>query len=332
MSTAHNAISPNRTTTSLTETETPIVVAQNSPEIQRLFVAQRAIYSQAKRIHNARLVAAIVLASVSPLVLFLFPGTAIVLGIVGVAATVTLEGILASHEESRIRKGARIQEEIDTRLFHLPWNQINAGSKVLPEDVIALDRAYTGNRSSLLDWYADPSPLPRPLDVLLCQRANLTWDSRLRRVYGARVVALTLLLVVAAIVVVWFANPSFRDTMLAIVVPMLPALNQGRRLATAHFSSASEKDRIRAEVASLLSEAKKSPHTITAEQCRIVQNRIFDLRSRGPLVPDWWYKRLRDGYEIDMRLTVAELRDDLLQSIKGSKVTDSRIDMHQPTG
>lgn len=288
---------------------------QNQPSIQKLFAAQRVIYAEAKTIHNARHISAIVLAGLAPLVLWAWPSSATVLALIGGAAALFLEGALFQLERSKVKSAATIQEQLDTDLFYLPWNQTLVGQRIPPEDIASANRRFRGKRDDFLDWYADPAPLPYPLNVLVCQRANLTWDSRLRRNYGFRVLVLTILIVLLGIGLGIGANLSFIDYLLGIFLPSLPAVLQGIRLQKDHFGTANEKDRVRDELGRLINETHRDSNSLTRSDCRAIQDRIYSLRADGPLVPEWWYQRLRSSYEIDMTEAVEQLKRDMLHSI-----------------
>ena len=157
--------------------------------------------------------------------------------------------------------------------------------------------------------------MPYPLDVLLCQRSNLVWDWRLRRHYAWVVSILTVFLFGLGIALAILTNMTVLDYLLALLVPSLPALLNGIEVAKAHFNIAEEKERIEKRVSAFWRSGLSDPSSVTREQCRDVQDCIYILRNKRPLVPDRWYDWLRDRYQIDMRSAVAELKSAAEQAL-----------------
>jgi hypothetical protein len=169
-----------------------IVQEQNSDLNLRLLCAQSCLYSRAKRTRAWHTSVVVFIALLSPLFLAMPDAVKITTGILG--GIVTLGGVLMEMiETAQLKQAATVQEEFDTNLFKLPWNRIAVGNKVDAEIIRAADRRFKGDRGKKCDWYPDPRPLPYPLDVLVCQRANLVWDSQLRRAYGSLLVVSTIL-------------------------------------------------------------------------------------------------------------------------------------------
>ena len=100
-------------------------------------------------------------------------------------------------------------------------------------------------------------------------------------------------------------------------MPSLAALLKGGEVAKAHFKIAGEKERIEREISVLWETALKDPASVSRGQCRHIQDCIYVLRSKGPLVPDQWYTWLQDRYQIDMQSAVAELRSRAEQVLAG---------------
>lgn len=285
-----------------------ILEFQNSSASLRLLASQRHLYTQAKHLQLWRVIGTIGLAAIAPLIYYLIPDSrAILAGIGGVwllISRVVLEGI----EAKRIKQAAKIQEQFDVELFKLPWNRVLVGNKLSPELISSADRGYTGDREKLKDWYADTGNVPYPLDVLLCQRANLVWDWRLRRHYACGISALTGLLFGLGVILAIATNLTLLDYLLALLIPSLAALLKGVEVARAHFKTAAEKEKIEREISVLWEAGLRDPISVSREQCRCIQDCIYVLRSKGPLVPDKWYTWLRDRYRVDMQSAVAELR------------------------
>jgi hypothetical protein len=292
--------------------------SQNSPVNLQLLASQRHLYSQAKRLQRWRVIGTIGLAAIAPLVYYLIPNSrAVLAGIGGVwllVSRVVLEGI----EAKKMKQAATIQEQFDVGLFRLPWNHVLVGNRLSPELIVSADNSFTGDRENLKDWYADTGNVPYPLDALLCQRANLVWDWRLRRHCGLGISILTTLLFGLGVTLAIVTNLTLLDYLLALLMPSLAALLKGVEVARAHFRIAVDKERIEREISVLWEAALKNPTLVSREKCRHIQDCIYVLRSKGPLVPDQWYTWLRDRYQVDMKSAVAELRSRAEQALADS--------------
>jgi len=79
---------------------------------------------------------------------------------------------------------------------------------------------------------------------------------------------------------------------------------------------AEEKERIEKKVSAFWRAGLNNPSSVTREQCRDIQDCIYTLRSKRPLVPDRWHDWLRDRYQIDMQSAVAELKSAAEQTLE----------------
>lgn len=283
-----------------------ISMKQNTPESQRLLVAQRHLYSQAKRWHLVRLLGAIALEAAAPLVLLAAPGVKHALEVAGGVAVLVSHLVCQRKEQDDREKAATIQEQFDTSVFDLAWNPVLVPDKVDPEVLLAAARDFRGLHAGVRDWYGDTSAVPHPVDVLLCQRANLVWDAQLRRRY-ARILRAVVLAVPAAEIVVGLATGQLlSEYFLALLLPSLPALLEGFDIARENEEHAARKEALKAQLQGLWEGALRG-ESVTVEQCRRIQDAIYTLRSTGPLVLDRLYHRFRRRDEGTMRAAVEEL-------------------------
>jgi len=284
-----------------------IAQEQNSLESLRLLAAQKRMYSQAKLIHFARVVAVLLLELAAPFVALGRPEWKEKLELGGAFVTLISAFILTGIETSRVRQAATVQEELDTHLFRLPWNRTLVGAEVAPEFINRAVSGYRGGEDKIRDWYPDPSGAPYPKDVLLCQRTNLVWGVRLQSTYAYALLALTLGYLLIGLWVGRHENlPAYA---VAILVPALPALLEAIDTYRRHTESVREKTELLAHVEDLLHDKSKATRpTQTVDACRRVQDAIYLLRSTKPLVPDWWYWLWRKRFDMDARAAVHELK------------------------
>lgn len=276
---------------------------QNNEENIRLLAAQKHLYTEAKNLHRWRITGAIILAAISPIITFFLPAFRPLLVIIS-GIYLILVWIFKGTEITKVKQAATIQEQFDTELFKLPWNQMLVGEKLAPESIHAADREFSDDRRKLKDWYVDPGDIPYPLCVLVCQRENIVWDWKLRQKYWKAVVTVTIFWLAITIIISIVSKLSAYDFMVGLLFPSSPALIQGIDISKEHYEIAKEKESKAKEISTILD---KNTNSVTIEQCREIQNYIYFNR-KGPFVPDWYYNRLRDPIEKDTTSTVAEFK------------------------
>lgn len=284
-----------------------IAIRQNSPQNVKLLVAQHQLYTDAKRVRSFRLLGSVLLAVAAPFVLAVWPGWSTGLGAVG-SAWLLLDQVVLKHLETKtVKRAATTQEEFDTNLFQLPWNSILAGDRVQPEIVNDAAHRFIGDTEKFSNWYPELEHVLYPLDVLIYQRLNLVWDWQLRRYYAVVVLVLT---TTYLSLLIWFGTSRgflLIEFILGLLLPASSAIAEGISVALDHLRIASEKEETAGKVMDLWEQGIHTPTDVTVEKCRDVQDAIYLYRSTGPLVPNWWYKWLRNKLELNISQTAAEL-------------------------
>ncbi|MFF0533605.1 S-4TM family putative pore-forming effector [Nocardia amikacinitolerans] len=261
-----------------------IAIAQNSDYSQRLLAAQSRLYTDAKRIHDLRILTVVVLAIVTIVVALATPQLRAVIGSVG-GITAFLWSLLAGEREKRRRKeAASVQEEFDTHVFSLPWNSY-VSDHPSPTLIAEAAARYRGNRTR--DWYPDTRNVIRPLDVLICQRSNLGWGTSMHRFYAATLTVAVTLMILAGVAVAYFAQFSIADGLTAILIPLLGPVRELVEMIRANRESSDSKAKAESTLLQLWNRAMQDPDALTVEDCRRLQDRIIAIRLSNAHVPDW---------------------------------------------
>ena len=285
---------------------------QNQHQSIEMLKAISFLYSRAKLFGTIRVIIAIVSVVISPFILVLVRNADFVVGFIGAVLTLVSELWLESIEDDLKQMAARVQEQFDTSLFALPWNEICTGHPVSPEVIVSSSGSYKGNYP-FADWYPDTTDIPYPLDVLVCQRASLVWDWRLRQHFATGILLLSILWAIIVVLFGIYAKQDLNKYLFTMIFPALPAISQTIRAWRGHTKNAHEKQELEGIVANLWQKGIENPSTITVTQCRSLQDRIYNLRKEGPMVPDKWYISLRKKFEEDMHSSAAQLREEALQ-------------------
>ena len=280
---------------------------QNSEKNIRLLSSQRYYYTLAKKNRILKLFCTTVLVVFSPLILLLFPSAKDTLCFVG-AIGIILTFIIDFFENSNIKRAANIQEQYDTELFGMDWNEILLGAKESIEIIITGDKKFNGDKKKLYNWHGDLSGIDYPYNVLICQRSNLVWDWRLRKKFAIIMLVLLGLILGFGISIGLITKLIFKTYLMGIFIPSIPAIFFGLKEAIEHFRISYEKTSLMNLTNSLIEK-----NFIPNSDLRQIQDKIYGLRIRSALVPDWFYKKYRTDYEQNLSNSNQEFRDRLMK-------------------
>lgn len=284
-----------------------ISTIQNTERAQRLLAAQSRLYTEAKRLHDARVLTVIVLAVITVVAAFVFPPERINIGVVGGVITF-LWSVLGSRREKHCRQQAAfVQEEFDTYVFDMPWNDL-AAEHPSPTLIAEAATRYRGNRTK--DWYPDTGSVIRPLDVLICQRSNLGWGASIHRVYATVLTVILVCLLLIATVCALVANLATIDSLIVIFLPLLGPVRELIEMIRNNRDSSNTKTTVEEKIHSLWERALRSDREITISDCRAVQDQILIIRQTNAHVPDCLDNFHRARNEKIMQQSAAHLIDE----------------------
>lgn len=290
----------------IVRTNPPITEQQNTEPFLRLLAAQRRLYADVKASHSHRLIALAVIALVAIIIGAVMPGGRNYVGpIAAIGMSVwTVIGELAEKKKNGI--AASIQEEFDTGLYRIERHPILSER---PREWDIAEAAARDSKRGLPNWYQPPSlsDLVRPLDVIICQRANLDYGVSLHRSYARFLfLALGVAAVIAIVVGVAFQY-SVLNWILALVAPFAATAAALVKEGVSHLQNANKKTSLQATIADTWSTALDDPTVVTDADCRAAQDGILKLRQENARVPDWFYNRQRDKNEATMLATSSSL-------------------------
>lgn len=271
----------------------PINLRQEQPYAQRLLAAQSRLYSDAKYLHRFRLPVTFILAASSVVAGLVLPNARPGLGVAGVAVSVAWSALAFTPERRKKSAAVAVQEEFDCYVYELPWRS-SAIEHPSATTVAEAAARYRGNRLSA--WYPRTGPLPRPLDVLVCQRSNLGWGTASHRQYAAFLVGLLVVLILAIVALI-----SQIDNGMFLALPLLAPAKEIFELVREHRMSADSKESAEAKIRKLWDQALADSSAVTIVDCRDMQDQILLTRRSNPSVPDWFDDRRRKMHEASMR-------------------------------
>ncbi|MET7990288.1 S-4TM family putative pore-forming effector [Amycolatopsis sp. NPDC005232] len=277
---------------------------QNTSRALRLLSAQRRLYSDAKAIHSLRMLVVFCGAGLSILATFVFKDARVAIGLTA-AVLLLIIGILgANWEKRRSQDAAAVQEEFDTQVFILPWNEM-AADHPSPTLIAAAERRYSGE--SLKDWYPDTSAVARPLDVLICQRSNVGWGASLHSLW-ATILSFALTLIIASATALGiFLNMPIAEALATIFAPLIGPARELIDMIRGNIENSRSNSTLEGKILNAWRRGLENPESVTETDCRRIQDRILSSRQLNLSVPNWLHNKRRESLEYSMQSSAKQL-------------------------
>lgn len=292
-----------------------IVSRQNQPDSIRLLAAQRKLYSRVKRFAGWQTLLAVLTPLASAVAVTVEPKLDVWAAFVGIIVAL-LDTIWLDPRQSALRGlGAKVQEKFDCTVLQLEWNTALAGKPPSPEEIHAAAKNYRTSRGAPLEnWYPTSlSSIPLYQARVICQRTNCWWDSELRRRYGTWVVSTVVVLVLIVFTLGLVKGMSLQSFVLAVLAPLLPAVQWAARERTRQIETAKESDRLREYSESVWEDIVrgKSLEREIVRCSRELQDGILVRRREGAAIFDWVYRCLRRKQEEQMNVGAQAMLDQI---------------------
>lgn len=278
---------------------------QNTDQSIDRLVAQRRLYSNAKNWFWFRSAVALGLAIVGPLIGSARPEWKPYVALLSFA-WLAFDVAIESLEAQRRGLAARIQELFDCTIYALRWNDVVAGEEPDAEDIRTYSKKATANqRLRVKDWYpVAVGDVEASVAVCICQRANVCWDSRLRRLFAGTIWVLVTAAAAFALAISWSMKVS--DAVLALV-PLVPLVKLLLTQAGSHRKMAKLTDQLKAHADRLIVDAAAGKLSVDELACRSrgFQDELFRHRKSAPPVPDFFYWIYKKTFEDEMNYSAA---------------------------
>jgi hypothetical protein len=298
-----------------------IVKTENEPrQLQRL-AAQRYLYSTAKHLYGTQLILAGPVAVVWAGAVALSPGLKAAAGVWGIVVSALDATVLTPWQKRLRERAAKVQETFDCDVLQLEWNYIKVGEKPDPELVKAEADKYTKIQNHfppLEDWYPlAVSEVPLDIARVICQRANCWWDAEQRRGYARLLLGCLFVVGLAILGLGLVRGLTLEKLILAVMLPLSPALLVATRQFSEQTDAASRLDKLKGHAARMWSElCADGDRGELAHKSRTLQDEIYDNRKCNSSVFDWMFQRVRTRYESQMNYTAQQLVDEAKQRMR----------------
>jgi predicted pore-forming effector associated with SMODS systems len=285
-----------------------ISVNQQMPknlEKLKAFIVQ---YRIAKRTRLPRIIIAYVLALTSPFIIRQYPSFKNPIAITG-ASFVIIAFVCSHYEKKGIKLGAQLQDEFDTSVFQLDWNQFLVGDHPSAETIHNLSRMYKGKVDER--WYGNLDNIHPPFDVLICQRSNAVWDWRLRNNWFITGTLSLIILFVLGVILAASQRLMLIDYIKGVLLPSSAAFVMGFRELYEHFDNINAKKSVERKINSLLEKAISAKEIPTVVMLRQIQDVIYILRKCTAIIPDWYSCIFKKKYDNRMQVVIDNYKEKL---------------------
>lgn len=186
-----------------------IPLRQNQDANLRLLRARQEMFHRAKLVFIAQLLLTVLLPVSGAIWGLVHEDQRATIALLSLVMTVVDAALLDRAQRRFVRNGAKAAEAFDCSVLQLPWNTLAAGK---PLDDEAVEEAATSwerrrQNKGLIDWYPNEvGQASLSLGRLICQRTNLWYDGRLRRLNGSLALLLAWALPITLLLACWWLN------------------------------------------------------------------------------------------------------------------------------
>lgn len=301
-----------------------IPTRQNLPHQLRRLLAVNELYYRAKRAQQLQVFLTAMLPVGLVVVALIVPPLEAGAALGGLLLSI-IDVIALDPRQTRLRmEASAVRDAFDRELFGDASAGAIAREGVHEEDVLAAARGAESRgveEARMRNWYpVAVSVLPMPLARLLCLRANVVWDSRLRRNYAVLLAAIGFALPAASLVLGLVLNLSVHSMILRIFVPISPAALWSLREWLRHREALDLSQGLSSRIMDSVERCSRGEVSLVAiaDESRSLQWQIAEWRRSVPPLPEWLYARTRSNAEQEMQQATSVLIARIQEHYSGS--------------
>lgn len=281
---------------------------QDEPDALRLLIAQKRMYSRAKRWLGVRWFGMLVIGLAAPIATVIWPQSAVVVGSIAGAWLFIGRTLLMVMQKKGTERAATVQEQFDLYVYEMPPGTPRPKLPSL-EDISSAagpdaELAAVATREKMLGWYVVSKDDLGAVAVAIAQRSNAAYSFRLLRTTGVVWSVVAALWMITLTVICVVAGLSLVTFLLGVALPLLPAFLDVVEYVFGIVRSARDREALYREIEARIGNQEES---ITGENLRVWQESLFELRRDTPIVPDFIYRLLRNKNEAAMSAAAGQL-------------------------
>ncbi len=285
-----------------------ILRRQDEPDALRLLIAQKRMYSRAKRWLALRWFGMLVIGLAAPTVAVIFPQSAVIVGSVAGAWLFIGRTLLMYLQKRNTEQAAAVQEQFDLYVYEMP--RATPRPKLPSLEAIISAAGPDANihevadREMMLGWYVVSEDDPGAVAVAIAQRSNASYSYSLLRTTGIVWSVVAVLWAGALITICVAVGLSLATFLLGVLLPLLPAFLDVTEYIVGIVRSARDREALYREIEGKIG---NDEDPVTAESLRVWQESLFELRRDAPTVPDFIHELQRNKNEAAMSSAAAQL-------------------------
>ena len=281
---------------------------QDDLDALRLLIAQKRLYSRAKRWVSIRWFGMLIIGLAAPIIAMIWPQSSVVLGSIAGAWLFLGRTLLMHLQKKSTEQAAAVQEQFDFYVYEMPAG--TARPKLPPLEDITLAAGPDSRlvavaaREKMLGWYVVAEDDPGAIAVAIAQRSNAAYSYRLLRSTGIIWSVVTVLWAAALAAICVVTGLTLATFLLGVILPLLPAFLDVTEYVVGIVRSVGDREALYRDIESRIGNADEP---ITGENLRVWQESLFELRRDTPTVPDFIYRLQRGNNETAMSSAAAQL-------------------------
>lgn len=275
-----------------------IPTTQNEQRQLERLSAQRELYSSAKRVYLVQVIGNVVIPIALAIISFFEIKVAIITALFGTVFFVIDVILIAPNISKKKSKAAKIQELFDCDVLKIPKSPLKSADDISVEEVLTHYEAHSkvqSNVEKVRDWYAiEVGSINIALARLICQRANCWWDKKMRNDYVNTLRGVSIFLPLILIVVGAILNMHFVSLVL-VLSGLLPLFRFANKEFSDHMSATDRLNKTLNYIDKIWSRILDNSYDKSKldTDARMIQDEIYEHRTRSPLILDklYWYFR-----------------------------------------
>lgn len=266
-------------------------------QLERLS-AQRELYSSAKRGYLLQIGGNVLIPITLVIVSFFQIKVAIVTALFGINFFVMDLIFITPNIAKKKSKAAKIQELFDCDVLKITKSPLKSADDVSVEEVLTHYEAHSkvqSNVEKVRDWYAfEVGNVNIALARLICQRANCWWDKKMRNEYINTLRAISIFLPLLLVIFAAIINMHLVNVVL-VLSGLLPLFRFANKEYSDHVSATDRLNRTLNYIDKIWSRVLDHSYDKGKldTDARMIQDEIYEHRTRSPLILDklYWYFR-----------------------------------------
>lgn len=296
---------------------TEILINQNSEINIDKLLAQRRLYSNAKKV-NYLLIAVTVFVPI--IISFLTNFTEIKIDdknwiyVVYTVIVIIAEKFFEIYIDRCKKTAASIQEDFDTTIYPIPENEL-LNTTFVDLDIIRKyskkDKLNPKKINKVKDWYSkEIDVIQTNVAILFCQRMNICYDQNIKRKYNILLITLSAITFITLLTFALSNGISLMKFMLEVIFPSMPIFLFTYKEFNTSLESVDNLQKLREIIEDKLDSISIND-SIEIDELRKIQDRIYQNRILSPLIPNFIYNWLWSNLEDRMNYSVKNKIDEI---------------------